>query len=132
LSLYVSDYHAAERTFQLITQAAGRAGRGKLPGEVVIQTYSPDNYSICLAEKQDYKGFYDTEIAYRKIMQYPPAGHMMVMLVASRDEMTAALSAELLAKKVQQSIENGKITELKTIGPADAAVAKVKGYIQKK
>lgn len=131
LSLYVSDYHAAERTFQLITQAAGRAGRGKLPGEVVIQTYSPDNYSICLAEKQDYKGFYDTEIAYRKIMQYPPAGHMMVMLVASRDEMTAALSAELLAKKVQQSIENGKITELKTIGPADAAVAKVKDIYKK-
>ena len=110
LSLYVSDYHAPERTFQLITQAAGRAGRGKLPGEVVIQTYSPDNYSISLAEKQDYQGFYETEIAYRQLMQYPPVGHMMVMLVASKDEMTAALSAELLAKKIQQSVENGKIT----------------------
>lgn len=131
LSLYVSDYHAAERTFQLITQAAGRAGRGKLPGEVVIQTYSPDNYSICLAEQQDYKGFYETEIQYRRLMQYPPAGHMMVMLVASKDEMTAVLSAELLVKKIQQSVENGKVTGIRTIGPADAAVAKVKDIYRK-
>ncbi len=131
LSLYVSDYHAPERTFQLITQAAGRAGRGKLPGEVIIQTYSPDNYSICLAEKQDYKGFYETEITYRQLMQYPPAGHMMVMLVASRDEMTASLSAELLAKKIQQSVESGKMAGLKTIGPANASVAKVKDIYKK-
>lgn len=131
LSLYVSDYHAPERTFQLITQAAGRAGRGKLSGEVVIQTYSPDNYSILLAQQQDYKGFYETEIAYRQLMQYPPVGHMMVMLVASKDEMTAALSAELLAKKIQQSVESGKITGIKTIGPADAAVAKVKDIYKK-
>lgn len=131
LSLYVSDYHAPERTFQLITQAAGRAGRGRLPGEVVIQTYSPDNYSISLAEKQDYQGFYETEIAYRQLMQYPPVGHMMVMLVASKDEMTAALSAELLAKKIQQSVENGKITGIRTVGPADPAVAKVKDIYKK-
>lgn len=131
LSLHVSDYHAPERTFQLITQAAGRAGRGKLPGEVVIQTYSPDNYSISLAEKQDYKGFYEMEIAYRQLLRYPPAGHMMVMLVASRDEMTAMLSAELLSKKIQQSVESGKITELQTIGPADASVAKVKDIYKK-
>lgn len=131
LSLYVSDYHAPERTFQLITQAAGRAGRGKLPGEVVIQTYSPDNYSICLARQQDYKTFYETEIKYRQMMQYPPAGHMMVMLIASKDEMTAALSAELLAKKIQQSVDSGKITGVKTIGPAAAAIAKVKDIYKK-
>lgn len=131
LSLHVNDYRAPERTFQLITQAAGRAGRGTLPGEVVIQTYSPDNYSICLAEKQDYKGFYENEIIYRQLMQYPPIGHMMVMLIASRDEMTASLSAELLVKKVQQSVESGKIKGLKTIGPANATVAKVKDIYKK-
>ena len=131
LSLYVSDYHASERTFQLITQAAGRAGRGKLPGEVVIQTYSPDNYSIRLAEQQDYQEFYETEIRFRRVMQYPPIGHMMVMLVASGDEMTAALSAELLTKKIQQSVDNGKVTGIKTIGPADAPVAKVKDIYKK-
>lgn len=131
LSLYVSDYHAPERTFQLITQAAGRAGRGKLPGEVVIQTYSPDNYCIELAQKQDYKGFYEAEITYRELLNYPPSGHMMVMLVASRDEMTAFLSAELLAKKLQQAQENGKVSELQIIGPANAAVAKVKDIYKK-
>lgn len=131
LSLYVSDYHGPERTFQLITQAAGRAGRGKLPGEVVIQTYSPKHYCIELAEKQDYKKFYETEIAYRELMNYPPCGHMMVMLVASKDEMTAALSAELLAKKIRQSQENGKLSGLRLIGPANAAVAKVKDIYRK-
>lgn len=131
LSLYVSDYHAPERTFQLITQAAGRAGRGELPGEVVIQTYSPEHYSICLAQNQDYREFYETEIQFRQIMQYPPIGHMMVMLVASKDEMTAALSAELLAKKIQQSVENGRVSDVRMIGPADAALAKVKDMYKK-
>lgn len=131
LSLYVSDFHAQERTFQLITQAAGRAGRGSQPGEVVIQTYSPENEGIQMAKKQDYKGFYELEIAYRQMLHYPPVWNMMVMLVASTDEMTAALSAELLAKKIQQSKDNGKIMGLQTIGPADAAVAKVKDIYKK-
>ncbi|MCI8483018.1 MAG: primosomal protein N' [Lachnospiraceae bacterium] len=131
LSLFVSDFHGPERTFQLLTQAAGRAGRGKLPGEVVIQTYHPEHYGIELARQQDYKKFYETEIAYRQIMQYPPCGHMMVMLVASRDEMTASLSAELLGQKVRQSQEKGKLTGLSVIGPANAAVAKVKDIYKK-
>lgn len=126
LSLYVSDYHGPERTFQLITQAAGRAGRGKLPGEVVIQTYSPEHYCMELAEKQDYKKFYETEITYRELMNYPPCGHMMVMLVASKDERTADFSAKLLAAKIRQSQEKGKLPGLHLIGPANAAVAKVK------
>lgn len=126
LSLHMGDYHGPERTFQLITQAAGRAGRGKLPGEVVIQTYSPGHYAIELAAKQDYQKFYQAEIAYRKLMRYPPCGHMLVMLVASADEMTAMLSIEILAKKIQQSQEKGKLSGLQMIGPADAAVAKLK------
>ncbi len=97
LSLHVSDFHGPERTFQLITQAAGRAGRGKLAGEVVIQTYSPDHYAIELAQKHDYEKFYETEISYRELMHYPPIGHMLMMLAASEDEMTAILSSELLA-----------------------------------
>ncbi len=131
LSLHVSDFHAAERTFQLLTQAAGRAGRGKLPGEVVIQTYSPDHYAVELARRQDYRAFYETEAAYRKMMHYPPCGHMMVMLVASRDEMTAALSAELLAKKARRAKEEGRAPGVSVIGPANAAVAKVKDVYKK-
>lgn len=126
LSLHVSDFHGPERTFQLITQAAGRAGRGKFPGEVVIQTYSPGHYAIDLAAKQDYKEFYKAEISYRSLMRYPPCGHMLVMMTASADEMTALLSMELLATKIQQAQEKGKLSGLQVIGPADAAVAKVK------
>ncbi len=126
LSLHISDFHGAERTFQLLTQAAGRAGRGDLPGEVVIQTYSPQHYAIELAARQDYEAFYEMEIAYRNLAHYPPCGHMLMMMVASVDEMTAILSIELLAKKVRQAQEKGKLTGLQVIGPADAAVAKIK------
>ena len=131
LSLHISDFHAAERTFQLLTQAAGRAGRGKQAGEVVIQTYSPEHYCVELARQQDYKKFYETEIAYRELMNYPPCGNMMVMLVASADELTAALSAELLAGKVKQAKENGKLQQLSMVGPANATVAKVKDIYKK-
>ena len=131
LSLHVSDFHGPERTFQLVTQAAGRAGRGKLPGEVVIQTYSPQHYAIELAAGQDYGRFYEAEIAYRQMMRYPPCGHMLVMMTASADEMTAFLSMELLAKKIRQAQEKGKLSGLQLIGPADAAVAKVKDIYRK-
>ena len=131
LSLYVSGFHAAERSFQLLAQAAGRAGRGRLPGEVVVQTYSPDHYCIQLAGQQDYVKFYETEIECRRLMNYPPCGHMLVMLVASPDEMTALLSAELLGKKVRQAKDSGKLSGLSVVGPANAAVAKVKDIYKK-
>ena len=92
LSLYGDDYRAAERTFQLLTQAAGRAGRGTQAGDVVIQTYQPDHYAVRHAEKQDFEGFYEEEIAYRKLLRYPPAGHMMAVQIQSEDE-DAALGA---------------------------------------
>lgn len=126
LSLHVSDFHGPERTFQLLTQAAGRAGRGDLPGEVVIQTYSPGHYVIELAAKQDYERFYEEELAYRSLVHYPPCGHMLVMMTASADEMTALLCMELLAKKIQQAQEMGKLKGVQMIGPADAVVAKLK------
>ena len=89
LSLYVSDYHAAERTFQLLTQAAGRAGRGEKPGEVIIQTYNPEHYSVICAKNQDYNQFYEEEIFYRQAMRYPPVWHMLVVLCASKEEAEA-------------------------------------------
>ncbi len=131
LSLYVSDYHGAERTFQLLTQAAGRAGRGIKKGQVVIQTYSPDHYSIELAARQDYQGFFEQEMAYRRLMKYPPIWHMMVMLVASAEQESAERLAGLLGDKLRKSQENGQITGLVMIGPADAAVAKVNDIYKK-
>ena len=73
MSLYSSDYRASERTFQLLTQAAGRAGRAEKSGNVVIQTYTPEHFSIVSAANQDYNAFYEQEIAYRKLCGYPPA-----------------------------------------------------------
>lgn len=131
LSLHIGDYHGPERTFQLLTQAAGRAGRGEMPGEVVIQTYNPMHYSIQLAAKQDYKEFYHQELAYRNLMKYPPVWHMMVMLVASKDQLTAELGADLLGKKIEQSKSSGKLGGLTMIGPTDASVAKVKDIYKK-
>ena len=92
MSLYSGDYRASERTFQLLVQAAGRAGRAGIPGEVVIQTYTPDNYSITAAAKQDYESFYEEEIAFRKMLGYPPVFHLLGVSFSSgnREELEAA------------------------------------------
>ena len=82
LSLHISDYRAAERTFQLLTQAAGRAGRGKRPGEVVIQTYQPEHYAITAAANQDYQTFYGHEMLFREMMHYPPVWNLLVIHIA--------------------------------------------------
>ncbi len=125
LSLSVSDYHAPERTFQLLTQAAGRAGRGREPGEVVIQTYQPDHYSIQTAKEQNYEAFYEQEILYREMMLYPPVWNMLVVLCASKWEQTAYDCAAKLAEQI------GGERQVQVIGPADAAVAKVNDIYKK-
>ena len=128
LSLYVSDYHAAERTFQLLTQAAGRAGRGEKPGEVIIQTYNPEHYSVICAKNQDYNRFYEEEIFYRQAMRYPPVWHMLVVLCASKEEAEAYACAKELADTMEKVQADKK---LKMIGPADAAVARVNDIYKK-
>ena len=142
LSLYVSDYHAAERTFQLLTQAAGRAGRGSEPGEVVIQTYQPDHYSVQAAKEQDYEAFYEQEMEYRRMLLYPPVWNMLVILCASKQEQTAYDSAKLLVQEIdtwQENIkaamervgEDFKKKRVFPVGPADPAVAKVNDIYKK-
>ena len=121
MSLYAADYRAAERTFQLLTQAAGRAGRGKFPGSVVIQSYQPDNYSIVCASKQDYKGFYEEEISYRKLLRYPPAAHMMAIQIMAKNEDYG----KQLATRLRAQIELLKLENLIIIGPAQAAIGKI-------
>ncbi len=120
LSLNDSDYRAGEKTFQLLTQAEGRTGRGTLPGEAVIQTYRPEHYSIQQAARQDYEAFYEEEIMYRELLQYPPAGHMMTILVVSKDEKRCRGLAVRLAKEAGAYVH--------VIGPTPAAVSKVKDY----
>ena len=105
-SLNIDDYRATERTFQILTQVAGRAGRGELPGKVIIQTYNPENFSIQAAQKQDYLEFYETELALRKQLKYPPFCDIIVMKFEGKNEnMIKQLSLEsynfLCAKKFE-------------------------------
>ena len=86
MSLYTDDYRSGERTFQLLTQAVGRAGRGDKKGEAVIQTYSPDHYAIATSAAQDYEAFYEEEIRYRTMMGYPPAENLLAVFISSADE----------------------------------------------
>ena len=85
-SLNIDDYRATERTFQILTQVAGRAGRENLPGKVIIQTYNPENFSIQDAQKQNYQEFYETEIALRKQLKYPPFCDIIIIGFNSLDE----------------------------------------------
>lgn len=126
LSLNSGDFHSAERTFQLLTQAAGRAGRGCRPGHVILQTYQPKHYSVLAACDQDYEGFYRQEIAYRKLMQYPPAAHMLVVQVSSPVEEQAAGQAERIAELIQRTD-----SQIFCMGPVDAVIAKVNDIYRK-
>lgn len=122
MSLHVGDYRAAERTFQLLTQAAGRAGRSTLPGEVVIQTYQPDHYAVVHAANQDYEGFFEEEIAYRDLMMYPPVANMMAILVLSNDELTGMARANELVDVMKRLFREERLS---VIGPASASIGKI-------
>ena len=127
LSLAVSDYRAGERTFQLLTQAAGRAGRGQKPGTVIIQTYQPEHYAVVHAAEQNYEAFYSEEILYREIMSYPPAANMLaVQIFAKTEEAGSALAGNLAlaARKQAGSIKNGR-EFMTVIGPAPASITKI-------
>lgn len=119
MSLFAADYRAPERTFQLLTQAAGRAGRGDIPGTVVIQTYKPEHYAIQHAIKQDYGGFYEEEIGYRELMDYPPSAHMLSVLVTGAREEAVRELSEHLAGLIRTNL--GKLV----IGPAPCQVSKI-------
>ena len=119
MSLHCSDYRAAEITFDLLTQAAGRAGRGDRKGNVVIQTYDPEHYSIVHAARQDYDAFYDEEMGYRELMGYPPSNHMMAVRISCAD---ADLATKLSDELYKLTSVDDKVN---IIGPADAAVYKI-------
>ncbi len=118
LSLSAGDYRAGERTFQLLTQAVGRAGRGNLPGEAVIQTYQPEHYAVVHAAQQDYEGFYQEEILYRELGGYPPAAHMLAVQIFAGQEQAGDELAGRLADKV-------KAEGMTVLGPAPASIGKI-------
>lgn len=117
------DFRAAERTFQILTQVAGRAGRGSLPGRVLIQTYYPEHYALRHAAEQDFDGFYAEEIRYRERMSYPPFVVLASILIRHRDDAYALRSATLL----RQSLDRANATnKCRILGPAPAAIARIK------
>jgi primosomal protein N' (replication factor Y) len=120
VGLGLADFRAAERTFQLLTQVVGRAGRGSIPGEAVIQTFYPNHYSIQTAAAQDYASFYAREIDFRRTMHYPPAVSLINVVVRGRTQERAMADAGALASHVRAS------GRLKVLGPATPAVAKIK------
>jgi primosomal protein N' (replication factor Y) len=124
VGLNLPDFRSAEKTFQLITQAAGRAGRGDAAGEVVIQTMNANHYSIRHSTTHDYDGFYNEEIAYRSQLGYPPIGRIIKIEIKSPDEARAAEAAKAARDRIR-SLMRGKDTVL--LGPAPAPISRVRG-----
>jgi primosomal protein N' (replication factor Y) len=123
VGLGLADFRAAERTFQLLTQVAGRAGRGEQPGEAIVQTLYADHYSIQLACRQDYPSFYDREMQFRRAMRYPPLVALVNTVVRSRTFAGAMDDAADIVQKVRQA-DRG---ELHVLGPAPAPLGKLRG-----
>lgn len=121
MSLSVNDYRAGERTFQLITQAAGRAGRDSKPGETFIQTYQPENYAIVHAANQDYENFYKEEILYRELSGYPPVDNILAVMVTSANKNSAFTSITQMVN----ILKCDNIDEVNIIGPAKAGIGRI-------
>lgn len=123
--LGIPDFRAAEQTFQLLTQVAGRAGRGQRPGKVVIQTYRPKHYSIQAASKHDYVGFYTREMAERKEALYPPLRRMCNLSIESEDPLLAEKAMAELHRLVRQQMKTLEFRDIEILGPSPASVYRV-------
>lgn len=124
LSLNLPDYRANERTFQLITQVSGRAGRGKKPGKVVVQTYSPESFSIRYAVENDYISFYKEEIEIRRSMNYPPFAKILAINLSSEDEKLLIKSIQDLGDKLHLKLDNND--KMEVLGPCPCGISKIK------
>lgn len=127
ISLYAPDYRSAETTFALLTQAAGRAGRAEVAGDVVIQSYQPEHYSIQAAAKQDYEGFYEKEMAYRRLLHYPPSCILLTLLMTSEKEELLSTCSEF----VEQWMWGRGERKLQIVGPTEASIYKINDIYRK-
>jgi primosomal protein N' (replication factor Y) len=123
-ALSMPDFRAAERVFQLMTQVSGRAGRGELPGRVVVQTYYPDHYAIRSSTTHDYAAFAERELKYRRWMHYPPFGVLANVLVQSQKLEEAAGWSSTLGNYL---IQNQNAGGVRVLGPCTAPIARIKG-----
>jgi len=125
VGLGMADFRASERTFQLLTQVAGRAGRGEQPGAAIVQTLYPDHYSIQLACRQDYPAFYERELEFRRRMRYPPLVALINTVVRGRTFSSAMDDAAEVAQKLREG--DGEQRGLRVLGPAPPPLGRLRG-----
>jgi len=129
-SLHFPDFRAAERTFQLLTQVAGRAGRGASPGRVVIQTFVPDHYAIRPVRQHDYEAFYRAELAQRAAVGYPPFGRLVHVLVSGPDEAETLAAAERLAQEARsagdEAADDATPLAFQVLGPGPSPISRLR------
>lgn len=128
--LNLPDFRAGERTFQLLCQVAGRAGRGVVAGRVIIQTYSPGHYAIRAASKHDYLSFYNQEIDYRRRFGYPPFSRLARLTFSHTNEITCCKEAQRVSRLLDDEIARRGLSDLRVIGPSPAFVPRVRGRYQ--
>jgi len=126
-SLSLPDFRAGERTFQLLSQVAGRAGRGTLGGQVIIQSYSPEHYAIQAAAKHDYASFYDKEIAYRRQLRNPPFTRLACLVYSHISDAHCQREAERMKRLLSEEIDSRGLADLDIIGPAPAFIHRLRG-----
>ena len=131
MSLYSDDYRAGERTFQLLTQAVGRAGRGEKKGEAVIQTYSPEHYAVVTAAAQDYAAFYEEEIQYRSLMGYPPVENLLAVFASGKDEAHLETGCRYLKEYAKRVCQADPSSPVEIIGPASPGIGKINDVYRK-
>ena len=124
--LHLADFRAGERTFQLLTQVAGRAGRGEVEGEVVVQTFSPVHPAIQFARRHDYEGYFDAEMEFREQLHYPPFTRAAMLTLRGRSEQKVSFSADYLKKQIEPIVET--ITDLQVSGPAPAPLLRAETF----
>ncbi len=129
VSLDLPDFRASERTFQLLMQVSGRAGRGQWPGQVFIQTYHPDHYSIQSASQHDYKTFYEQELVFRKELNYPPFSRMVNLRITGPEEELTQQAAHRIGALARSLLErnNSKYSNLEILGPSPAPLSRLRG-----
>jgi primosomal protein N' (replication factor Y) len=130
LTLNFPDFRAGERTFQLLAQVAGRAGRGDQSGRVILQTYNPDHFSIRAAKNQDFRAFFDQEIGFRKALGYPPFSRMIAVRISGKDAKQAAAHARALGESCRNLLAAGEPYhgQIQVMGPIEAPLSRIAGH----
>jgi primosomal protein N' (replication factor Y) len=125
VSMNLPDFRSGERTFQILTQVAGRAGRGEIPGRVLVQTFNPDHHSLSYVARHDFKGFYEEEVLVRQDLNYPPFARLVRVVVESGKQTSAQKSARAFAD-VALRLKEKSGGRLDIIGPSRAPLSKIR------